>query len=113
LTSGQPVAKASTYTGEHKNRNTKKNVNASSGIRTHDPINQTANTSASEGLATGIGYKDVYFVDWLMKFQLLMDFVVNCVMLTMRARHLTDSVLMRCAFTYCCDSGKKPHQYLL
>lgn len=56
---------------------------------------------------------DVDFVDWLMKFQLLTDFVVNCVMLTMRARYLTDSVLMRCAFIYCCVSGKKPHQGLL
>jgi hypothetical protein len=39
--SDQPVAKASTYTRQH-NTNTKTNIHATSGIRTHDPRNQAA-----------------------------------------------------------------------
>jgi hypothetical protein len=40
-TSDQPIAKASTYTGQH-NRNTKTNIHALSGIRTHNPSNKAA-----------------------------------------------------------------------
>jgi hypothetical protein len=48
-TSHQPVAKASTYTGQHKI-----NIYISSGIRTHDPTNQVAKTYALDRAATGI-----------------------------------------------------------
>jgi hypothetical protein len=37
-----------------QHRNTKTNINASNGIRTHDPSNQAANTYALDLAATGI-----------------------------------------------------------
>jgi hypothetical protein len=42
--SDQPVAKASIHSRQYKN--TKTNIHASSGIRTHDPTNQEAKTYA-------------------------------------------------------------------
>jgi hypothetical protein len=41
-TSGQPVAKASTYTRQHNIQTQETNIHALSGIRTHDPSNQAA-----------------------------------------------------------------------
>jgi hypothetical protein len=54
-TSDQPVAKASTYTGQH-NIYTKTNIHASSGIRTRDPSNQAAKiyTERPQGLAVSL-----------------------------------------------------------
>jgi hypothetical protein len=53
-TSDQPVAKASSYTGQH-NTEAETNIHASSGIRTHDPSNQAAKTYALDRAATGTG----------------------------------------------------------
>jgi hypothetical protein len=47
-TSYQSITKASTYTEQHnttQHRNTKTNIHASIGIRTHDPSNQAAKYS--------------------------------------------------------------------
>jgi hypothetical protein len=52
-TSNQLVAKASTYTAQH--RSTETNIHASSGIRTRDPSNQAAKTYALDREATGAG----------------------------------------------------------
>jgi hypothetical protein len=41
-TSGQPVAEASTYTGQHNIETQETNIHALSGIRTCDPSNQAA-----------------------------------------------------------------------
>jgi hypothetical protein len=54
LASDQPVAKAYTYTGQH-NRNTKTNIHASSGIQSHNIINQAAKTYALDRAATRTG----------------------------------------------------------
>jgi hypothetical protein len=48
----QPIAKASTGTGQH--RNTKTNIHASSGFRTHDPGDQAA--KPLDRAVTGTGY---------------------------------------------------------
>jgi hypothetical protein len=50
-TCDQPVAKASTHTGQH---NTETHIHASFGIQTHDPSNQTAKTYALDRADTGI-----------------------------------------------------------
>jgi hypothetical protein len=52
-TSHQPIAKASSYT---QHRNTRTNIYALSGIRTHDLNIQAINTYASDYAATGTGY---------------------------------------------------------
>jgi 1,2-phenylacetyl-CoA epoxidase PaaB subunit len=64
-TSDQPIAKGSTYTGQHNTetytrRNTKTNIHTSSEIRTHDPSNQTAKTYALDHAATGTGHHAIY-----------------------------------------------------
>jgi hypothetical protein len=41
-TSDQPVAEASTYTGQHNIETQETNIHALSGIRTRDPSNQAA-----------------------------------------------------------------------
>jgi hypothetical protein len=41
-TSDQPVAKASTYTGQHNRETEETNIHTLSGIRTRDPSNQAA-----------------------------------------------------------------------
>jgi hypothetical protein len=41
-TSDQPIADASTYTGQHNIETHETNIHAPSGIRTHDPCNQAA-----------------------------------------------------------------------
>jgi hypothetical protein len=51
-TSDQPLGKASTYAGKH-NTDTKANIHASSGIRTHDPSKRGAKFYALNGAATG------------------------------------------------------------
>jgi hypothetical protein len=54
-TSDQPVAEASTYTGQHNIETQETNIYAPSGIRTHDLRNQAALDRA----ATEIGEEDV------------------------------------------------------
>jgi hypothetical protein len=41
-TSDQPVAEASTYTGQHNIETQERNIHSLSGIRTRDPRNQAA-----------------------------------------------------------------------
>jgi hypothetical protein len=55
-TSDQPVAKASTYTGQ-SNTETQRNIHASSGIRTHDPSNEAAKTYALDRRPPGQAFK--------------------------------------------------------
>jgi hypothetical protein len=50
----QPVAKASTYTGQYNTETQRQTIHAWSGIRTHNPSNQAANTYALDGAATRI-----------------------------------------------------------
>jgi hypothetical protein len=47
--------KASTYTGQHNSGRQETNIHALSGIRTHEPSNQPANTHASDRTATVTG----------------------------------------------------------
>jgi hypothetical protein len=56
-TSDQPVAKASTYTGQH---NTETQRQTSSGIRTYGPSNQADKTYALDRAATGIDGETLY-----------------------------------------------------
>jgi hypothetical protein len=51
-TSDQPVAKASTDSGQHSTE-TQKQTSMPRGIRTHDPSNQAAKTNALNRAATG------------------------------------------------------------
>jgi hypothetical protein len=61
--SDQPVAKASTYTGQH-HTNTKTNIHAPSVIRTRDPSNQAAKTYDSDRAATDI---DILYTSLLQR----------------------------------------------
>jgi hypothetical protein len=51
----RPLLTQDNTTQKHKD-----NINASKGIRTHDPSNQAAMTYAVDRAATGIGYGGIY-----------------------------------------------------
>jgi hypothetical protein len=53
--SDQPVAKNSTYTGQHNIQTQETNIHDPSGIRTNDPSKQAANTWVLDRTATGNG----------------------------------------------------------
>jgi hypothetical protein len=55
LTSDQPLAKASTYTGHYKAEAQRKKIHAWSVIRTHDPSNQATKTYVLDRSVTCTG----------------------------------------------------------
>jgi hypothetical protein len=70
-----------------QHRNTKTNIHASSGIRTHDPSNQVAKTYALHRAAIGIGYfvlmwsfcEDLMKLDWPNDTMCISLIVVNII----------------------------------